>query len=189
MQPKFLLGPSLVIFGLIATLTIGLLFMRPERPNANETKFEAQLRAGEIPDIASREEFASRHLQKWFYGTALKGIIICVIVCAIPIKRGTAIIMRPALFAFGSFVDHTIQNAQNDPLGTMIKFGVMGAIVAVFVGVMRRYQSAFPDRNTPAHYRWSKALRESQVIEDDPDSLERLENLRAAAAAPHRVLT
>ena len=61
--------------------------------------------------------------------------------------------------------------------------------ITVIVAVMRSFQTAFPDSNTPAHYRWSRALKENTTPEDDPASLERLENWRAAAAAPRRELS
>ena len=189
MQPKFLVGPSMVIFGMIAALTIGLLLMRPAQPDPNESKFEAAIRAREMPDADTVEQLASQQLKNWFMKTAFKGIFICVIVCLIPIKRGMAMIIRPALFGLGSFVAYTLETAQSDPLGTMIKLGVIGGIAAVIVAVMRSFQTAFPDSNTPAHYRWSRALKENTIPEDDPASLERLENLRAAAAAPRRVLS
>ncbi len=188
MQSKFLLGPSLVIFGMIAAMTLGLLLMRPAQLDPSESKFEAAMRAGEVPDVDTAEEFASQQLKKWFLKTAFKGIFICVIVCMIPVKRGTAMILRPALFGLGAFIVHTIENAQGDPMGTMIKLGMIGGIAAAIVGVMRFFQSAFPDNNVPAHYRWSQALKDGAPT-DDPASLERLDALRAAAAAPRRDLS
>jgi|GEM_PF-2667206 len=182
MHPRYLFGPTVIMFGLIVCLAIGLWALGPRAKDPHEIRFD------DLDFIdTDRATFETAFVNSYrddIIAQSVGGLVVMGAVFALPLKRGPMfLIAKPALFILGACVTSFIRGAKEDSAQALFQLMVVGTIVIVVVSVISYLRRAFPDSKYPAHFRWSNPEGRVPVRPDDAATLARLERLRTVAAA------
>ncbi len=181
MHPRYLFGPTIVIFGLVVLMALGLWAIGPKAADPDVVALE-ELNFLET-DRATFEKSFMKAYREDMITQLIGGAVVMCLVFALPIKRGPMfIIIKPALFLLGAGVTAFVRGAREDSEGALFKLMVVGTVVIAIVSLIAYLRRSFPESKYPAHFRWSNPEGRVPLQPDDAAAIARLERLRSVAS-------
>lgn len=176
MDPRSLVGPTLLVFMLLVA-TVGTLFLLDPVEHKELTPDDYYAMDGqELKKELSKRMGATMYRKLAFYG------VIAVLLCVVPMGR-TNRITRGLIIAGIGLVGRFVTGDQAGSMSSLMKMSILGVVLIVGLFIINLYGKAVDNGKRPARERWAPPKRDP-VLPDDPASLEQLERLRTIAGGP-----
>ncbi|NQV29217.1 MAG: hypothetical protein HQ518_33095 [Rhodopirellula sp.] len=176
MDPRSLIGPTLLVFMLIVA-TLGTIFLfdasehEPMNPEDAYTMTRSEFKAA----IAERMD-AHMNRQLIYYGA------IAVLICVVPMGRINHLTRGVMLVAIG-LVGRFLTGDQAGAFSSLTKMCALGGVLLAVLIIIKLYSKTVDNGKRPAVERWAPR-RSDPGRPDDPETLARLDRLRVVATLP-----
>lgn len=176
MDPRSLVGPTLLVFMLIVATLAGLFLFEPVE--------EQQLSQEDLYSM-NREEFKAALAEQMDRQMSRKLIyyaIIAVLICIVPMGRTNRVTRGLILAAIG-LVGRYVVGDQAGTFSSLTKLCFLGGFLLVVLLITKLYSHAVDNGKRPATERWAPPRRDP-LQPDDPETLAKLDRLRVVATLP-----
>ena len=162
---------------MLIVATIGALFLlEPVEPDTLTAEELYSMSAAEL-----KEELAER-MRRQMNRQLIYYAVIAVLICVVPMGN-TNRLTRGAILAAIGLVGRFVAGDQAGSLSSLVMMSVFGGALIAVLCCVKAYNKAMDNGKRPMRERWDPSTRHP-AQPDDPESLARLEKLRAIAAGP-----
>jgi hypothetical protein len=175
MDPRSLIGPTLLVFLLIVATLSTLFLLEPELEELKPEDYYS-MSGSELKAALSDQMGVHMNRQLLYYG------VIAVLICVVPMGRTNRLTRGLILVAIG-LVGRFVTGDQAGSLNSLTKMCILGVMLLVVLIIAKLYSKAVDNGKRPAIERW--APRKCDLASpDDPEALARLDRLRVVATLP-----
>ncbi|MDA1162256.1 MAG: hypothetical protein O3B13_04055 [Planctomycetota bacterium] len=176
MDPRSLIGPTLLVFMLLAATVCSLFLLDPVEYEELSPEDYYSMSGAELKAEITRRVTQQMNRQLMYYA------VIAVLICVVPIGNTNRITRGVILVGIG-FVGKVATGDQAASASGLAKLCVLGGILIAVLFIIKLYTKAVDNGNRPASERWAPRRMNPALI-DDPDSLAKLDRLRVIASGP-----
>jgi hypothetical protein len=176
MDPRSLIGPTLLVLMLIIA-TLGALFLlEPEDAEQLTAEDYYSMNAAELKAALSVQMGRQMNRQLLYYA------IIAVLICVVPMGR-TNWLTRGIILAAIGLVGRFVTGDQAGSMSSLTKLCILGGTLFVVLVITKLYRKTFDYGKRPAMERWAPR-RTAPGLRDDPETMAKLDRLRDVALLP-----
>jgi hypothetical protein len=176
MDPRSLIGPTLLVFMLLAATVCALFLLEPVEHDELSPEDYYSMSGSELRAEITKRVTQQMNRQLMYYA------VIAVLICVVPIGNTNRITRGLILVGVG-FVGNVVTGDQAASVSGLVKLCVLGGILTAVLFVTKLYTRAIDNGKRPASERWAPRRMNPALI-DDPDSLAKLDRLRVIASGP-----
>ncbi|MGZ0169819.1 MAG: hypothetical protein ACKVHE_09695 [Planctomycetales bacterium] len=176
MDPRSLIGPTLLVLILIIS-TLGALFLL-ESEDAEQLTAEDYYSMNATELKAALGDRMDRQMNRQFLYYA----IIAVLIWVVSMGR-TNRLTRGFILAAVGLVGKVVTGDQAGSMSSLTKLCILGGTLFVALIVSKLYSKAVDNGKRPAMERWAPR-RTAPGLQDDPETLAKLDRLRDVALLP-----
>lgn len=176
MDPRSLIGPTLLVLMLIAATLAGLFLIEPAPVEPMTPEDLYTMNREEFKAALAERMDAQMSRQLIYYS------IIAVLICIVPMGR-TNRLTRGLILAGIGLVGRFLTGDQAGSVSSMTKLCFLGAALLVVLMLTKLYSKTVNSGKRPASERWARPRRDP-LQPDDPETLAKLDRLRVVATLP-----
>lgn len=181
MDPRALIGPTFLVFMLIVATVGSLFLLEPVELEELQPEDYYSLSASELKAELSKQMSARMTRQLIYYS------IIALLICIVPIGNTNRLTRGAVLVGIG-FIGRFVSGDQTGSVSSLTKLCVLGGMLLVVLFAAKVFGEAANSDKRPATERWAPRSRNPR-IPDDPETLAKLDRLRATASEPPPMLS
>lgn len=192
MHPRYLWGPTFVVLGMIILGACGLLAMHPAQVNSDDVLTLQELAEEGTLDRHSVTKSLMKTFRQEITSRAIGGCVACAVVLVIPMRSPTlAWILRPMIFMIAMYVTEMIRDVYRGNIEQLFtKISVVGGLVAMSVILFKAFAKSIDcNSKVRACSVWLDHTQRLPLVEDDPDSIDRLKHFQQVANGAPRAAT
>ncbi len=176
MDPRSLIGPTLLVLMLIVSTLGALYLLEPEGEEQLTAEDYYSMNATELKAALSDRMGRQMNRQLLYYA------IIAVLICVVPMGKTNRLTRGLILVAIG-LVGRFVTGDQAGSISSLTKMCILGATLFAVLIITRLYSKAVDNGKRPAMERWAPR-RTNPCLQDDPETLAKLDRLRDVALLP-----
>ncbi|MGZ0162954.1 MAG: hypothetical protein ACKVII_03490 [Planctomycetales bacterium] len=176
MDPRSLIGPTLLVLLLIVATLATLFLFEPEEQEALTPEDVYKMSASEFKAALSDRMGRQMNRQLIYYA------VIAVLICVAPMGNTNRITRGIILAAIG-LVGRFVTGDQAGSMSSLTKMCILGGMLFVVLIISMLYNKAVDNGKRPAMERWAPRNR-NPSRPDDPETLAKLDRLRDVALLP-----
>lgn len=176
MDPRSLIGPTLLVFMLIVATLAGLFLIEPAPEESMNPEDLYTMNHEEFKAALTERMDAQMSRQLIYYS------IIAVLICIVPMRRVNRLTQGFILAGIG-LVGRFLTGDQAGSVTSMTRLCVLGAVLLVILLIAKLYSRTVDNGKRPASERWTPPRRDP-MQPDDPETLAKLDRLRVVATLP-----
>jgi hypothetical protein len=180
MDPRSLVGPTLIVLAVIIAAVCSLFMVNPAGPDPAE--FRGPHSFNNRAEVRSFIESSVTHSIKQYL---MYGVLVAIGLCCVPKGDGAAPkmswLVRGLIFSMIVLVAKFFTGDQLGAFAAMARVVILGFIVLLVYWISSLFKKHGPVGKNPAHLAWSSDRR-PQAKPDDPAMVDRLEHWRSVAS-------